>query len=411
MALIDTGRAIGAVTRLIQSRLVEALSVVPTDAIPIAKVSIGRPEPPAAAGAERRLNLFLYQVEVDGHLRNLPLDEGQAPPLWLSLHYLLTAFDKDGESDTIEAHEIMGEAALALQAMNFFDLSGVPATSVDPLVDNPELLKLSFLDASSELLGRVMQGSDEHYRCSLAFEVRPILVAAPIPPAYSLLVGIDYSRNSFEIGEAGVHIPVLPSMGPRITAIEPRAFDVGEKVTIEGVDLHLSDLSVQLGPIEFAVTSQRPDRLTFEVDPMVADGVNVSAGSHPVVVRQRLATGRRRTSNVLAGGVRPRLDTAVPDQLARVNPADTESPITGRVTLNGVLLGTADDDVYAAFYRDGKVTHLVDEFERPQGLPAQTELRLTLTQDNPIAPGDYNLILRVNGQQARNAPRVRMAAP
>jgi hypothetical protein len=67
-------------------------------------------------------------------------------------------------------------------------------------------------------------------------------------------------------------------------------------------------------------------------------------------------------------------------------------------------LGTADDDVYAAFYRDGKVTRLVDEFERPAGPAAQTELRLTLTQDNPITPGDYNLILRVNGQQPGMPP-------
>src|SRR5829696_8809466 len=133
MALMDTGRAIGAVTRLVQSRLVEALSVVPADAIPIARVSVGRPEPSAGAASERRLNLFLYEVGVDGHLRNVTLDDGQPPPLWLSLHYLLTSFDKDGESDTIEAHEIMGEAALALQALNFFSLDGAPGPSIDPL--------------------------------------------------------------------------------------------------------------------------------------------------------------------------------------------------------------------------------------------------------------------------------------
>jgi hypothetical protein len=410
MALIDTGRAIGAVSRLIQSRLTEALSVVPHDAIPISRVSIGRPEPPAAAGAERRLNLFLYQVELDGHLRNLPLDDGQAPPLWLSLHYLLTAFDKDGESDTIEAHELMGEAALALQALNFFELDGAPALSVDPLADNPELLKLSFSDASSELLGRIMQGSDEHYRCSLAFEVRPILVAAPISPAYSLLVGVDYSHDAV-IGEKGVHIPVLPSIGPRVTTIEPHAFDLGDRVTVKGADLHLSDLVVHLGPVALAVTSQRPDRLTFDLDPAVADGEHLSAGSHAVVVGQRLSTGRERKSNVLAGGVRPRLDTAVVDQLARVNPADAASPVRGRVTLDGALLGAAADDVYAAFYRDGVVAHFVDEFERPATVPAQTRLRLTLTNDTALPPGDYNLILRVNGQQARNAPLVRLVGP
>ena len=32
-------------------------------------------------------------------LRNMPLDEGQQPPLWLVLRFLMTAFDGDGKSD------------------------------------------------------------------------------------------------------------------------------------------------------------------------------------------------------------------------------------------------------------------------------------------------------------------------
>ncbi|OGO52743.1 MAG: hypothetical protein A2Z32_03860 [Chloroflexi bacterium RBG_16_69_14] len=410
MALADTGRAIGAVTRLLQARLLDALSIVPPQAVSIAKVTIGRPEPPAGAGTDRRLNLFLYEVEVDGHLRNTPLDEGQPPPLWLSLHYLLTAFDADGESDTIEAHELLGEAALALQALNFFSLDGLPGPSVQPLVDNPELLKLSFEDASSELLGRVMQGSDEHYRCSIGFEVRPILVAAPLPAAYSLLVGVDYSRDAV-IGFDGVHIPVLPSIGPRISAVEPDAFETGDTVTIEGEDLHLDDLSVQLGTVRLSVTSQTPSRLTFRVDPTLEDGSRISAGNHPIVVGQTLSTGRTRKSNVIAAGVRPRLDQAVPSQLARVVPASASSPVRGVVTLSGILLGTADDDVYAAFYRDGRVVRLIDDFDRSGAATPQTEMALTITDDTALEPGDYNLILRVNGQQARNAPVVRMVAP
>ena len=50
MALVDSGRAIGAVTRLLQSRLLEALSVVPT-AASRDDVTVGRPEPPAATRA------------------------------------------------------------------------------------------------------------------------------------------------------------------------------------------------------------------------------------------------------------------------------------------------------------------------------------------------------------------------
>ena len=64
MSLVDSLEAIGAVTDLLSKRL-------PPD------VSVGRPEAAAAGdpiGA--KLNLFLYEIEFDGQMRNFSLDEG-----------------------------------------------------------------------------------------------------------------------------------------------------------------------------------------------------------------------------------------------------------------------------------------------------------------------------------------------
>ncbi|HET9701876.1 MAG TPA: Pvc16 family protein, partial [Burkholderiales bacterium] len=83
MALSDSLEAIGAVSELLQTRLQAATKV---------SVDVGRPES-AAAGSGRKLNLFLYRLGHDGSLRNVSLDRGQEPPLWLTLHYLLTAFE------------------------------------------------------------------------------------------------------------------------------------------------------------------------------------------------------------------------------------------------------------------------------------------------------------------------------
>ena len=98
MPLAKTTSAIRAVTEVLKARLQENTPL---------NVTIGRPEPPqngAAAGA--RLNLFLYEVQFDANLKNVPLDDGQRPPIWLVLKYLMTAFEDDGNTtDTALAHE------------------------------------------------------------------------------------------------------------------------------------------------------------------------------------------------------------------------------------------------------------------------------------------------------------------
>ena len=54
MALDDSGRAIGATTRLLRQRLLARLQTLLSD------VTVGRPEPSQGAINNPRLNLFLY---------------------------------------------------------------------------------------------------------------------------------------------------------------------------------------------------------------------------------------------------------------------------------------------------------------------------------------------------------------
>src|SRR5882724_9723375 len=147
MPLAETGRAIGAVTQLLHERLLANL--VDTG---IAEGSYGRPEPPVNNVNNPRLNLFLYEIHFDEHLKNVSLDEGQPAPLWLVLRYLLTAFDESGESDTAEAHEFLGQGIRVLHDLNFFSLKvpSLAATIIEALEDNPDMLKLSFDEASSD---------------------------------------------------------------------------------------------------------------------------------------------------------------------------------------------------------------------------------------------------------------------
>ena len=400
MALARTGKAIGAITDAISQRLNSRTGL---------NISVGRPEPPSSATGNR-LNIFLYEVEFDGHLKNVSLDEGQPAAVWLVLKYLLTAFDSDGKtSESLIAYEHLGAGIRALQELSLFPLTpGLPGPLLDALSDNPEDLKISFDDTPSELLSKIMQGSDEKYRVSIAFQVRPVMIAPADLPHYSQLVGVDYTTTPpTPIGEAGVHIPVLPSMGPTITEISPVTFELGSTVTIFGTDLHLSNLSVQLGPVELPVTMQQPDRLEFVVREDIANGNTISAGSLPVSVSQLLSTGRKRQSNLLVGNLVPVLDTAT--IFGAVDHVTTAPPPLGwsfaTIDITGKLLGANDsDDFYLALFKDGATVKLFDDLAdtSPAGVP-QTQKRFAMQKPDAVPPGQYLVLYRVNGQQARQS--------
>ncbi|MEO8881542.1 MAG: Pvc16 family protein [Gemmatimonadaceae bacterium] len=401
MALVNSGRAIGAVSQLLHDRLLDALGSAVDD------VTVGRPEPPPGAVNKLRLNIFLYEIHLDEYLRNHPLDEGQDAPLWLVLRYLLTAFDADGESDSIRAHELLGQGMRALNALNYLSLTSLPPATIEALDDNPDKLKLNFEAAPSDLLSRLMQGSDEKYRCSAAFEIRPVLVAPAETPTYSQLVGIDYtSAPSTIIGRKGVQLLALPSIGPSLDALDPLTFGLGNTVTLTGSGLGATVLSVNFGAAVFGATSQKEGTLTFVVSDSLADGATISAGSQVISVFESLPGGRTRTSNLIVGGLRPRLDTAVPSALVRTFPADPTKPVFGTLDLTGVLLGTADDEIYLAFHNGTAVVAMFDDFTITPGPPFQTKLRLKIPHEGALPPASYRLLLRVNGQQAVNSPLV-----
>lgn len=411
MALSDTGKAIGKVTELLVDRLSTKTDL---------GVAEGRPEPSGGA-SDHPLNLFLYEAIFDPTLKNIPLEEGQPEPLWLVLKYLLTAFDGEGNSDTIEAHENLGIGIRALQDLNFLSLADpIDTNIINVLGENPEPLKITFDETSSDLISKLMQGSDEKYRLSIGFQVRPIMIATGAPPSYSLLVGVDYTTTPIETREdGGVDLQVLPSLGPKITHISPEKFEVDDVLTIFGSDLHLSGLSVRLGTAELAVTDQRPDRLQCFVNGTIAAGEVVSAGSHPISVVQSLPTGRIRSSNLLIGSLLPILIDAIPRSLSQVvDPGEPTSNVFGNIDLTGRLLAGKDDDILVALYRDGTIVKMLDEkfdFLVTQPLPPPdpplTRVRLEMQERDAVPPGTYRVILRVNGQQAKNSPEVELSVP
>ena len=134
MALADTSNAIGAVTRFIADHLNRRTSL---------PISTGRPE--QASGNAATINIFLYEVEVDASMRNIPLNEDDPAPLWLNLKYLMTGFGTSGESDDADGHDTLGQGMGALQEIAILRLDQSAAASVRAALEsNPEPLKLTF---------------------------------------------------------------------------------------------------------------------------------------------------------------------------------------------------------------------------------------------------------------------------
>lgn len=386
MSLADSGTAIGAVTRLLQDHLLRRGFVV----------SIGKPEDAALNDSSAKLNLFLYETAFDPQLRNLSLRDGEPPPLWLVLKFVLTAFDATESSDTALAHDLLGRGMAALHALNFLRL--------DPLVDpgvrlalenNPEPLKLTFDESNVDLLSKIMQGADERYRLSVAFQMRPVMIVPGALPRGSLLVGIDYSSSpETVIGRDGVQIDVLASMGARLHRVEPAAFEAGATLSVFGDDISGSDIEVVLGNQLLTIVERQLGRLVVSVEGSpgtpIASGTTLSAGEMPLIVRRRLSPTRTRSSNLLAARLLPTLDSA--------------AIVGGDLQLNGLLLGADDDDVMVLFYRDtdGVTVQLFDTV-----VTAADQQTLSVAGAAAAVPsGSYRVILRVNNMQAKASPSV-----
>jgi hypothetical protein len=373
MALAQSINAIGRVSDLLKTRLSSPNTTATT-------TDVGRPEA-AATGSGTKFNLFLYQVELDGHLRNQPLDQGQPAPLWLVLRYLLTAYDTSNDSNSTAAHDLLGEGMLALHELNFINPSTFPA-----LADNPETLKITFNKTDSEMLSKLMQGTEDQYRVSVAFEVRPVMIAPSEPPLYSLpvkTVGPPPSEG----------VVVLPSLGPRIERISPDRMEAGQALTVHGQDLGNAIHEICIGSVCLPVRAAR----SGEVRTTLPTDVSLSPGSYAISVRQRLPNGRHMSSNCLLGHLMPTLNSAVPSGLVLAG-----GNVHGDLVLSGNRLGDSNDDIFVAFYQNGSVVLMLDTTVSA----AQTSATVRVPSASPIPAGRYYIILRVNGQQAPNAVEV-----
>lgn len=403
MPLAQTGLAIGSLSRFLHDILTTALWNVPPYN---PKITIQRPQADVSPGTQTspRINLFLYEVEIDGAMRNIALTPGAQAPLWVVLHYLLTAFDGSGESDTAESHDLLGMGIQVL--LGVFDaepgLVGYTALS-----DNPEPLKLTFDHASSDLLARLMQGPDDKFRCSAAFQVRPVLIAQSSLPTGMQLIGVDYLHGT-KVGAAGVRNFLLPSMAPQIDGAQPAAVELGDTLTLIGQGLNASGLTVNFAAAVLTPNVQHPQALSVVVDGL--DLTALSAGNVAVSISQALTGGLAISSNMIGVALLPTVASMAIVSIAAVSAANRN--VYATIVVTGALLGRTTDYVEFALIRNGVVLLLLDSTDPAVTPPSdQTQQQFAMPESSAIPQGLYFAVLRVNGQEAKQTFTLNMVVP
>jgi hypothetical protein len=255
------------------------------------------------------------------------------------------------------------------------------------LADNPQPLKISFDPADPELLSKLMQGgADEPYRLSAGFQVRPVLIAPGEPPSYAPLVQF--------VGEpADEGVAVIPGLAPVAHRLEPVQFEAGGTVSLYG-DYVSEAIELCFGGTCYGVNAAPSGR----VQATVPADTGLSPGSYAVNAVRLTPNGRRLASNGVLGVLRPRVSNALPGTLVD----EGGGRFSGTITLSGDHLGTADDSIFVAFYRDGVVDLMIEG----SGVATQDSVTAVVSADQALPVGNYRIILRANGAQALLMPEV-----
>jgi hypothetical protein len=112
-----TYKVINGVSSTLRNLLSDRMEYRKPGAVEAVPVTIAPPDIQTNAGEGPRVNLFLYRVAENPHLKNQEMPGGPAglgiPMLSIDLHYLLTASGEGEDSDS-EAQTILGDAMRVL---------------------------------------------------------------------------------------------------------------------------------------------------------------------------------------------------------------------------------------------------------------------------------------------------------
>ena len=246
--------------------------------------AIALPPHEVAASSDPRVNVFLYQAQIDPALRNtdpvstVPGERGQ-PALPLILHYLITPYAPD--ADEIQAHRLLGGALQALQSH--------PLLTPADLADNAPYSDISRQVESVRVSWQPLEEKDIYslwsifqapYRVSAAFELRVVLIDSMAPSLSSLPVLKRGSDGRGPVVAATVGYPEITAVVPKFG--QPGALP-GEQVRLVGATLAAENVNVLLShprlaaPLDVPADSATGSEVVFTIPAAMPAGFGTAA--------------------------------------------------------------------------------------------------------------------------------------
>jgi len=217
-----------------------------------------------------RVNLFLYRVVKSPHLNNqdwLPkpgtVNQLVAPPLSLTLSYLMTAFSPVvPETGLAEEHGLMGEAMRV-----FYEHAILSSAFLEPGLKVGQV-KISLLSLDVEELSKIWTALSKTYRLSAAYEVSfveiPVKQESPMPA---------------RVLQTDLNVVATARM-PAVVAMRPMSGRAGTVVEFRGSNLAGWQATVRIGAKAAATDLPLSDDQSFTITvPALDPGCYVVEGN------------------------------------------------------------------------------------------------------------------------------------
>lgn len=249
--------AIAAVTATLRQLLHTGLNAD----VPGADVTIKPLDKAVNGTATNKVNLFLYQTQLNAALRNmdLPLQgkpgETAPPPLALDLYYLLTAYGAGDDETEPLSHRLLGRAMRILHDHPVLGREEIRnAFSGNDLHQQIERIRITPQPLSLDELSKLWTTFQTQYRLSTAYQISVVLIEStrPVKTPLPVLKRGEADRGVTAVAGAAPHLKEI-----RLPRSQPAA-RLGENIVLIGEQLTTVDAvtrftSLRLpNPIELA---------------------------------------------------------------------------------------------------------------------------------------------------------------